>query len=85
MFLVPARTTKEQLLLDLVFLLLIPATARGKHLAALVAVSSPLRDKEFAAILRSASSVAVLYSLLCDPQHSRSSQYADNITPFAAR
>ena len=55
---------------DLVFLLLTPATAQGEHLAALAAVSRHLRDKEFAARLRGASSIAVLCSLLCDPQHS---------------
>jgi uncharacterized phage protein gp47/JayE len=33
---------------DLVFLLLIPATAQGEYLAALAAVSRHLRDKEFA-------------------------------------
>ena len=55
---------------DLVFLLLSPATAQGEHLAALAAVSRHLRDKEFAARLRGASSVAALCSLLCDPPHS---------------
>ena len=55
---------------DLVFLLLSPATAQGEHLAALAAVSRHLRDKELAARLRGASSVAALCSLLCDPQHS---------------
>jgi nitrogen PTS system EIIA component len=55
---------------DLVFLLLTPATAQGEHLAALAAVSRHLRDKEFAARLRGASSVAALCSLLCDPKHS---------------
>ncbi|MGB6175103.1 MAG: PTS sugar transporter subunit IIA [Methylocella sp.] len=55
---------------DLVFLLLIPATAQGEHLAALAAISRHLRDKEFAARLRGASSVAALRSLLCDRQHS---------------
>ena len=55
---------------DLVFLLLSPATAQGEHLAALAAVSRHLRDKEFAARLRGASSVAALCSLLCDHQHS---------------
>ena len=55
---------------ELVFLLLIPATAQGEYVAALVAVSRHLRDKEFAARLRGASSVAVLCSLLCDPHHS---------------
>src|ERR1700730_8767699 len=55
---------------DLVFLLLSPATAQGEHLAALAAVSRHLRDKEFAARLRRASSVAALCGLFCDPQHS---------------
>jgi nitrogen PTS system EIIA component len=55
---------------DLVFLLLTPATAQGEHLAALAAVSRHLRDKEFAARLRRASSVAALCGLLCDPQPS---------------
>lgn len=55
---------------DLVFLLLSPATAQGEHLAALAVVSRHLRDKEFAARLRGASSVAALCSLLCDPQNS---------------
>jgi PTS system nitrogen regulatory IIA component len=55
---------------DLVFLLLIPATAGGEHLAALAAVSRHLRDKDFAARLRKADSAAALCGLLCDPQHS---------------
>jgi nitrogen PTS system EIIA component len=55
---------------DLVFLLLNPATAQGEHLAALATVSRHLRDKEFVARLRGASSVAVLCSLLCDPHRS---------------
>jgi PTS system nitrogen regulatory IIA component len=55
---------------DLIFLLLSPATAQGEHLAALAAVSRHLRNEEFAARLRGASSVAALCSLLCDPQHS---------------
>jgi PTS system nitrogen regulatory IIA component len=54
---------------DLVFLLLSPASAQGEHLAALAAVSRHLRDKESSARLRGASSVAALCSLLCDPQH----------------
>ncbi|WP_026605832.1 PTS sugar transporter subunit IIA [Methylocapsa acidiphila] len=56
---------------DLVFLLLIPATAGGEHLAALAAVSRHLRDREFAASLRKAASSAALCGLICDPQHSR--------------
>ncbi|MGH6823234.1 MAG: PTS sugar transporter subunit IIA [Methylocella sp.] len=55
---------------DLVFLLLTPATAQGEHLAALAAVSRHLRDKEFAARLRGASSVAALCGLLCDSRRS---------------
>ena len=55
---------------DLVFLLLTPVTVQGEHLAALAAVSRHLRDKEFAARLRRASSVAALCGLLCDPQPS---------------
>ena len=55
---------------DLVFLLLSPATAQGEHLAALAAVSRHLRDKEFAARLRKAPSASALSSLFCDPQHS---------------
>jgi hypothetical protein len=57
-------------MLDLVFLLLIPAMAQGEHLAALAAVSRRLRDKEFAARLRGESSVAALCSHHCDSQHS---------------
>jgi nitrogen PTS system EIIA component len=55
---------------DLVFLLLIPATAQGEHLAALAAVSRHLRDKEFAASLRKAANTAALCKLFCDPQRS---------------
>jgi len=51
---------------DLVFLLLIPATAGGEHLAALAAVSRHLRDKDFAAKLRKAASVDALGALICD-------------------
>jgi ParB-like chromosome segregation protein Spo0J len=47
-----------------------PVATGSEHLAALAAVSRHLRDKEFAARLRGASSVAALCSLLCDPQHS---------------
>ncbi len=56
---------------DLVFLLLIPATAGGEHLAALAAVSRHLRDRDFAASLRKAANAAALCGLICDPQHSR--------------
>ncbi len=54
---------------DLVFLLLIPATAGGEHLATLAAISRRLRDKEFAANLRKAASGTTLYHLLCEPHH----------------
>ncbi|QBR72249.1 transcriptional regulator [Beijerinckiaceae bacterium] len=54
---------------DLVFLLLIPATAGGEHLATLAAISRRLRDKEFAAKLRKAASGTTLYHLLCEPHH----------------
>lgn len=53
---------------DLVFLLLIPATAGSEHLGALAAVSRQLRDEEFAAKLRKAQSSAALCKLLCDPR-----------------
>ena len=55
---------------DLVFLLLIPATARGEHLAALATISRHMRDIEFATKLRKAASAPELCALLCDPQHS---------------
>ena len=55
---------------DLVFLLLIPAAAGSEHLGALAAVSRHLRDQEFTAELRKASSAAALCKLLCTPRHS---------------
>ena len=55
---------------DLVFLLLIPATAQGEHLATLATISRHMRDIEFATKLRKAASVPELCALLCDPQHS---------------
>ncbi len=54
---------------DLVFLLLLPPIAGSEHLAALACISRYLHDKEFAARLRKAPSVAALCSLLCDRQH----------------
>ncbi|MGB8900642.1 MAG: PTS sugar transporter subunit IIA [Methylocella sp.] len=51
---------------DIIFLLLIPAAAQGEHLAALAAVSRHLRDKEFAAKLRGASSASALCSYCKD-------------------
>jgi nitrogen PTS system EIIA component len=55
---------------DLVFLLLIPATAQGEHLATLATISRHMRDIEFATKLRKAASAPELCALLCDPQHS---------------
>lgn len=55
---------------DLVFLLLIPATASSDHLAALAAISRHLRDKGFAASLRKAECAETLYALLCKAEHS---------------
>jgi nitrogen PTS system EIIA component len=55
---------------DLVFLLLNPATAQGEHLAALATISRHMRDIEFATKLRKAASAPELCALLCDPQHS---------------
>ena len=55
---------------DLVFLLLIPATAGSEHLGALAAVSRQLRDQDFAAKLRKAQSAAALCKLLCEPRES---------------
>ena len=55
---------------DLVFLVLTPATAQGEHLAALATISRHMRDIEFATKLRKAASAPELRSLLCDPQHS---------------
>lgn len=51
---------------DLIFLLLIPATAGSEHLGALAAVSRQLRDQEFTARLRKTSNAAELCTLLCD-------------------
>jgi hypothetical protein len=68
-------------MLDLVFLLLIPAMAQGEHLAALAA--RHLRDKEFAARLRGAfKRCRFVQPPLRSPTFA-TSQYADNITPFA--
>jgi PTS system nitrogen regulatory IIA component len=52
---------------DLVFLLLLPATAGGEHLAALAAISRHLRDKGFAARLRKAADAGEVHALLCEP------------------
>jgi PTS system nitrogen regulatory IIA component len=55
---------------DLIFLLLIPATAGSEHLTALAAISRHLRDPQFAAKLRKATSAAMLCELLCGQQQS---------------
>ncbi len=49
---------------DLVFLLLIPPNAGNEHVAALAAVSRPMRDPAFAARVRKAESAAALYTML---------------------
>ena len=55
---------------DLVFLLLIPATAGSEHLGALAAVSRQLRDQAFTSELRKAASATALCKLLCNPKPS---------------
>ncbi len=49
---------------DLVFLLLIPPQAGAEHVAALAAISRPLRDPAFVAQLRQAETAEALWSLL---------------------
>jgi PTS system nitrogen regulatory IIA component len=49
---------------DLVFLLLIPPNAGNEHVAALAAISRPLRDQAFVARVRKADTAAALYALL---------------------
>jgi nitrogen PTS system EIIA component len=49
---------------DLVFLLLIPPSAGNEHVAALAAISRPLRDQAFVARIRKAETAAALYTLL---------------------
>jgi PTS system nitrogen regulatory IIA component len=52
---------------DLIFLLLIPATAGSEHLAA---ISRHLRDLQFAAKLPQGNNAVTLCELLCGPRHS---------------
>lgn len=52
---------------DLVFLLLLPATAGGEPLAALATISRHLRDKGFAARLRKAADAGEVHALFCEP------------------
>ena len=49
---------------DLVCLLLMPAAAGNEHLAALAAISRPMRDAEFVSRLRRAGSAAALGEVL---------------------
>lgn len=49
---------------DLVFLLLLPASARSEHLNALACVARKLRDPECAGALRGARDATALHSLL---------------------
>ena len=54
----------DELPVDLVFVLLSPASAGAEHLKALARVSRRLRDRGFAAKLRGAGSPDALYALL---------------------
>jgi nitrogen PTS system EIIA component len=49
---------------DLVFLLLIPPNAGNEHVAALAAISRPMRDQAFTARVRKAETAAALYTML---------------------
>jgi PTS system nitrogen regulatory IIA component len=53
---------------DLVFLLLGPTDAPKAHLAALAAISRPLRDTGFTAALRRARDAEAMHALLAAPQ-----------------
>ncbi|SFK20043.1 PTS sugar transporter subunit IIA [Methylocapsa palsarum] len=55
---------------DLVFLLLIPAEAGGEHLAALAAISRQLRERGCAGRLREAANADELCGILRGLQHS---------------
>lgn len=50
---------------DLVFLLLLPASGEGRHLSALAAVARKLRDPNRQAALRRAKTQAELYAVIC--------------------
>jgi PTS system nitrogen regulatory IIA component len=52
---------------DLVFLLLVPATAGSEHLAVLAAICRRLREPGCAASLRKATDPAAVQALLCGP------------------
>lgn len=51
---------------DLVFLLLLPASNEGRHLSVLASVARKLRDAATQARLRKASTAADAYQVLCD-------------------
>jgi nitrogen PTS system EIIA component len=59
----------DNLPVDLVFLLLIPAAAGDDRVAPLAAISRKLRDQEVAARLRKASNSTEICNLLCGAQH----------------
>jgi PTS system nitrogen regulatory IIA component len=55
---------------DLVFLLLVPASGDCEYLAVLAAVCRKLRDPQLAARLRKAPDSEAILSLMCEPQFS---------------
>jgi PTS system nitrogen regulatory IIA component len=50
---------------DLVFLLLLPASSEGRHLSVLASVARKLRDAVAQASLRKANSAARIHAILC--------------------
>lgn len=63
---------------DLVFLLLIPASAGREHLAALACVSRRLRDLDVAQALRRTKSAGELYAQLIDRDGTLGKQFTSN-------
>jgi len=57
----------DEMPVDLVFCLLVPASAGSDHLAALAAICRLLRDKTFAASLRKASDAGEVHARFCEP------------------
>jgi PTS system nitrogen regulatory IIA component len=51
---------------DLVFVLLVPASNEGRHLSVLASVARKLRDAATQARLRKAGTAADVYEILCD-------------------
>ncbi len=51
---------------DLVFLLLLPASNEGRHLSVLASVARKLRDVATQARLRKANSAATIHGILCE-------------------